>query len=305
MKKLFRVIAVIAVLFATAFSALACAGEYNELKSMDENLGNHQYLDVAEGMSAYDLVMEAYENWCNDTDYVREEYFSFGADGGLLGSVATRNTHLIRKIKGDEIYSQEIIYGTGLDDGSCAKKYYFDGTNAYYTNNTNTKDLTMNEQTKELSTASWGEFAPFTGDVAEENRVLTEHMTTYDLSKRDYLAEEHDDKVYTSDGVYYCTITIDCSEEAMKTTHRAALDEFLANTGAKEAGFTCENTTIDFAIKEIDGQMKFLIWKRNEVYSGKHSMVSTVTVSCQQTCIAYFSYGNAEITAQDLAGLNK
>lgn len=303
MKRKFLVAVVVAVMSLSLIFAVACAGEFNELEVLDKNLGNHENLDVVEGMSAYDLVMEAYENWCNDTNYVREEYFSFAANDGAL---ATRDTHMIRKIKGDEIYSQEIIYGTGQDKGSCAKKYYFDGTNAYYTNNTNKKDLTMDETTKELSTASWGEFAPFAGDIAEENRVLTEHMTTYDLSKREYLAQEHDDKVYTADGVYYCTLTIDCAAETMKTTHRAALDEFLANTGAEENGFTCNNTTIDFAIRNVDGKNKIVIWKRNEVYSGNYMLGPLpIKVSCQQTCLAYFTYGNAEITSNDLAGLNK
>ena len=133
---------------------------------------------------------------------------------------------------------------------------------------------------------------------------MTEHMTTYDLSSREYLADEHDDTVYVDEGVYYCTLTIDCSEETMKTVHRAALDEFLANTGAKEEGFTCQNTTIDFAIEKIDGKMKLVIWKRNEAYSGKHASIS-VTVNCKQTCLTYFTYDNAEITSDDLAGLDK
>lgn len=301
MKRKLLLAAVVAVISLSMLFAVACGGKFNELEVADKNLGNYENLDVVEGMSAYDLVMEAYRNWCNDDNYVREEYFSFAANNGVI---ASRDTHMIRKVKGEEIYSQEIIYGTGFDSGSCAKKYYFDGVNAYFTNNTDKKDLTMDKKTKQLSTASWGEFAPFTGDVAEENRVLTEHMTTYDLSSRDYLAGSHDDTVYTKDGVYYCTITIDCSEEAMKTMHREALDEFLANTGAKEEGFTCENTTIDFAIRETDGKMKFLIWRRNEVYSGKHAGIA-IPVNCKQTCLAYFTYGNAEITSQDLAELEK
>lgn len=303
MKKKILSVAVLAVLCFSLALAAACGGEYNQLTAKDENLGNYEGLEVAEGISAYDLVMEAYENWCNDENYVRDEYFSFAANDGVL---ATRDTHLIRKIADGKIYSQEIIYGTGQDKGSCAKKYYFDGKNAYYTNNTNVKDLNMDEETKDLSTASWGTFAPFTGDVAEENRVLTEHMTTYDLSEREYLSAEHDDRVYVNDGIYYCTLTIDCREETMKTTHRAALDEFLANTGAVEDGFTCENTTIDFAIANIDGKYKILIWKRNEDYSGNYMLGPLpIKVSCQQTCLAYFTYGNAKITADDLAGQNK
>lgn len=301
MRKKILVIAVLAVMCLTLIFAVACKKDITELKARDENLGNYEGLEVAEGMSAYELVMEAYNNWIVDKNYVREEYFAFAANDGMI---ATRDTHMIRKVAGDEIYSQEIIYGTGLDGGSCAKKYYFDGTSAYFTNNTNKKDLAMDETTKALSTKSWGEFAPFTGDVKEENRVLTAHMTTYDLSDKNYLAAEHDDRVYLSEGVYYCTLTIDCSEEMMKTVHRAAFEEFLANTGAREEGFSCNNTTIDFAIAEIDGKMKLLIWKRNETYSGKHSAVP-ITVSCKQTCLAYFTYGGATITADDLAGLNK
>ena len=304
MRKRILIFAVLAVMIFSLLFAVACSGKYTELKPKDENLGNYEGLDVAQGMSAYDLVMEAYGNWINDTNYVREEYFSFAAEGDLLGTVATRNTHLIRKIKGNEIYSQEIIYGTGFDSGSCSKKYYYDGSEAYFTNNTNKKDIVIDSETGALSTLNWGEFAKFEGDVAEENRVLTEHMTTYDISKRENLAAEHDDRVYVADDVYYCTITIDCREEVMKTTHRAALEEFLANTGAKEEGFTCQNTTIDFAIAEIDGKMKMLIWKRNEVYSGNHASFPMV-VNCKQTCLAYFTYGTAEISADDLAGLNK
>lgn len=301
MKKKLLAAAVVAVMGLSLIFAVACSGEFNELEVLDKNLGNYENLQAVEGMSAYDLVMEAYENWCNDTNYVRDEYFSFAANDGVI---ASRNTHLIRKVTGDKIYSQEIIYGTGFDSGSCTKKYYFDGTNAYFTNVEGKKHITYDKANNLLSTTDWGTFAPFTGDVAEENRVLTEHMTTYDLSSRDYLAESHDDKVYQAGGVYYCTITIDCSEESMKTTHRAALDEFLANTGAKEEGFTCENTTIDFAIREINGVKKIVIWRRNEVYNGKHASFA-IPVDCKQTCLAYFTYGKAEITADDLAGLNK
>ncbi len=299
MRKRLSVVIILAVCVLSLVFATGCSNKFTQLKAKDENLGNYEGLEVAEGMSAYDLVMEAYKNWCNDENYVRDEYFSFAANDG---AVATRNTHLIRKIKGDEIYSQEIIFGTRFDKGSCTKKYYFDGENAYFTNVAGKKHISYDKANNVLSTTDWGKFAPFTGDVQEENRVLTEHMTTYDISSRDYLSKDHDDTVYVADGIYYCTITIDCREEIMKTVHRAALDEFLANTGAKEEGFSCEDTTIDFAIAEIDGVMKMLIWKRNEKYSGNHASFF-ISVGCEQTCLAYFSYGNAEITSQDIAGI--
>ncbi len=299
-KLIFCALAVV-MIFAMLFSLAACdKKELTKLEPKDEYLGNHHDLDVAEGMSAYDLVMEAYENWINDTNYVRDEYFAFAADGDWLGIVATRDTHLIRKVVGDKIYSQEIIYGTGADSGTCAKRYYFDGAKAYSSNNTNKKDISKDGD--EVKTAHWNDFSEFTGDIAEENRVLTEHLTTYDISKKEYLSDKHDDKVYEKDGVYYCTITINCSNEMMQTVHKAAFEEFLDMTGAKAEGFSIEDTTIDFAIAEIDGKMKFLIWKRNEKYSGQHNMFP-ITVSCEQTCLSYYTYGDAEITSDDLLNL--
>lgn len=281
--------------------AVACDKEFTELTAKDENLGNYEGLDVAEGMSAYDLVMEAYNNWITDTNYVREEYFAFAANDG---AVATRDSYLVRKVVGDKLYSQEIIYGTGFDKGTCAKKYYYDGSKAFASNNTNKKDITFDKETSQVSTAAWGEFSPFTGDIKEENRVMKEHLTTYDISSKDNLSDAHDDKVYVKDGVYYCTITIDCSEEMMRTIHRAALEEFMDMTGAREKGFKIDNTTIDFAIGKVDGKMKFLIWRRNEKYSGINASIP-FEVPCRQTCISYYTYGSAEITADDLAGLNK
>ena len=66
-------------------------------------------------------------------------------------------------------------------------------------------------------TSDWGEYREYEGDIAEQNRVLTEHLTTYDFSKRDYLSDKHNDTVYKVGDVYYCTMTLDCSEEMMNT----------------------------------------------------------------------------------------
>ena len=145
-------------------------------------------------------------------------------------------------------------------------------------------------------TTDWGEYREYAGDVAEQNRVLTEHLTTYDFSKRDHLSDKHNDTVYKVGDVYYCTMTLDCSEEMMNTVHKAARDEFIANTGAEEEGFSIEDTTIDFAIAEIDGEYKFVAWARNEDYAGKHSLIGEV--SCTQTCYSTYSYEGYEITEQ-------
>ena len=104
MKNKFIVLAVLAIMCFSLVFAVACGDNYTQLKAKDENLGNYEGLEVAEGLSAYDLVMEAYQNWCNDENYVRDEYFSFSA-----GVFAFRNTHLVMKVKGEGIYSPAII----------------------------------------------------------------------------------------------------------------------------------------------------------------------------------------------------
>lgn len=298
MKRIFILIVIAVMIAVCCVSLIACNKSDGVLTASDANLGNYDEANVVEGMSAYDLIMEAYKNWIADENYVREEYFKFSANKGVI---ATRDSYLVRKVVGDKIYSQEIIYGQGLDSGSCAKRYYFDGQNAYYLNNTDKGDL-IKDEAGNLSTKEWGTFTAFEGDVEKENYSMTQHLTTYDFSTRDNLSANHNDKVYLVDGVYYCTMTLDCSIEAMTTVHKAAFEEFLDMTGAKEEGFTIEDTTIDFAIAEIDGKMKFLIWKRNEKYSGKHATVP-IPVSCEQTCLSYYSYGEAVITNEDLLNL--
>lgn len=299
MKKLIAVFAVMATLLISIVAFAGCV-EPTDLLIDDPNFAKYEENTVVEG-SAYELFLEAYDNWTKDTNYVRDERFTFQANNGL---VATRDTHLIRKIVDDKIYSQEIIYGTKLDTGTCAKKYYFDGTNAYYSNNTKKTDIKFNKDTNVLTTKKWDEFEPFEGDIDNENMLMKERITTYDFSKREYLSPKHNDKVYKVDDTYYFSITFDCTPEMMKTVHRIALDDFLSQTGAKEEGFKIKDdaVTLDFAVKEIDGLKKIVLWRRVEIYSGKHAKVS-VEVSCMQTCISKYTYGEAKITSEDLQNL--
>ena len=282
-KRIFSFAIVIAVLCAFAIGVAAC-GDTPTIKVNDKFLGTSNSQYAVDGMSAYDLIMEAYANWCDDDGYVRREQFVFTAEilGGVV--VATRNTDLLRKVEGQRIYSQEVILGTGQDTGTKAIRYYFDGVNAWDSENTDKSDISINNTSGLPVTADWGEYREYEGDVAEQNRVLTEHLTTYDFSKRDYLSDKHNDTVYEVGDVYYCTMTLDCSEEMMNTVHKAARDEFIANTGA-----------IDFAIAEIDGEYKFVAWARNEDYAGKHVIGE---VSCTQTCYSTYSYEGFEITEE-------
>lgn len=288
---------IIAVLLIVSqvFLIVGCANtEKVLLECNDKNFAKYTGKAV-NGMSAFDLIMEAYENVCEDRDHTREEYFYFKS------IPATRNTHLISKIVDDKVYNQEIIYGTGFDHGTCATRFYYDGENASYINNTNKRDISYKKSTKEFKVKKWGEFAPFTGDVEAKLRDYRNKITTYDIYSRDILSPTHSDKVYENDGVYYCQIKIDCSTEKMDTVQLAALNEFLELLSANREGFTVQDTTIDFAISKIDGKYKFLIWKRTEIFSGKHS--TGISVSCRQEILSYYYYGNTVITSDDLLNL--
>ncbi|MDE6275621.1 MAG: hypothetical protein K2M75_03680 [Clostridia bacterium] len=293
-KKIICIALLILLLTCVALSAVGCNGG-TDLQSRDKNLGNYVGKKAENGMSAFDLVMEAYSNFLQEPNFTRDEYFSFSS------SVATRNTHLTRKIVDGKVYSQEVIYGTGFDKGTCAKRFYYDGATAMYLHNSKKSDIRYNSSSNTYTVKYWGDFIPFKGDLQKELYELRDKITTYDIYSRDILSPKHDDGVYLTDGVYYCTIKIDCRAEKMKTVQRAALDEFLDMLSAKEKGFEIDDTTLDFAIQKIDGKYKFVIWRRHEKYSGKHS--SGIRVSCEQTCISYYTYGDAVITSDDLLNL--
>ena len=288
MKKFAILTSVLLIFVLSVFGAASCSrGSGNLFDVKDKNFGAYDESTVVEGMSAYDLVMEAYDNFVEDTNFVREEHFTFAAGKG--GSLASRNTTLLRKMEGDKIYSQEVIYGTGLDKGTCATRYYFDGSQAYEINNTAKKNVSFDSKNGIFEVADWGEFAKYNGDIEEQNWLMKEKITTYDISSRDYMSKtKHTDKVYKVGNTYYCFLAIDCSYEMMTSVQREAMDEFLDTLSAEDEGFTMEDTTIDFAIEEIDGKMKFKIWRRNEKYTGKHS--TGIKVSCEQTCLSYYRY---------------
>lgn len=295
-KKIICTSLTILLLTCVLLSAASCNGK-TDLQASDANLGNYDGKNAEKGMSAFDIVMETYTNFKQEQNYTRDEYFTFSAS--IFGT--SRNTHLIRKIVGEKVYNQEVIYGTGLDSGTCAKRFYYDGETAKYLHNSKKSDIKYDSKSNNYTVKKWGDFIPFEGDTQKEVTELREKITTYDIYDRSVLSPTHDDGVYLTDGIYYCTLKIDCSEEKMKGVQRAAFDEFLDLLSAKEEGFDIDDTTLDFAIAKIDGKYKFLIWRRNEKYSGKHS--TGVTVNCEQTCISYYTYGGAVITSEDLLNL--
>ena len=78
-KRIFSFAIVVALLCAFAIGVAACGGSPT-IKVNDEFLGTSDSQYAVDGMSAYDLIMEAYANWCDDDGYVRREQFVFTAE---------------------------------------------------------------------------------------------------------------------------------------------------------------------------------------------------------------------------------
>lgn len=312
MKKFIIAVLLVLAISASVFAFAGCQ-ERRDITQLilidDENFAQYDSSTVDSDSGAHDLILQAYENWIASTNYQRDERFSFKAFNGKI-DFATRETKLTRKIVGDKIYSQEIIVGTGEDTGSCAKKYYFDGTDAYESN-FNAEDkgfskrtsVTYNRETDEFTAEKWEDFVAFEGDVEQENYLYKDQLTTYNFFKKENLSDKHDDKIYKVGDTYYCSMTLNCTPEMMRTEFRVALDDFLNQTGAEEEGFKIKDDMVvfDFAIKEIDGAMVFVAWRRTEIYSGKYG--GFLTINCEQVCESVYTYGNAEITAEDLQNL--
>lgn len=311
MKKLCVSILLVFTLIVGAFAFAGC--QERDITQLilieDENFAKYDSTTVAQDSGAHDLIVEAYNNWIASTNYTRQERFSFKAFNGAL-DFATRETKLTRKIVDDKIYSQEIIVGTGEDKGSCAKKYYFDGANAFESNyNSDDKGFSRrtsvkyNRETDEFTTEKWEDFVAFEGDVEQENYLYKDQLTTYNFFKKENLSPKHDDKIYKVGDTYYCSMSLNCTPEMMQTEFRVALDDFLNQTGADEEGFAIKDDVVvfDFAIKEIDGAMQFVAWRRTEIYSGKYKGV--LTINCEQVCESVYTYGDAEITAEELQNI--
>ena len=311
MKKVLIVTLLVLVITTSIFALAGChKRDITELILIeDENFAVYDEANVAQESGAHDLIVEAYNDWIASKNYTRQERFSFKAFNGAI-DFATRETELTRKIVDDKIYSQEIIVGTGEDDGSCAKKYYFDGENAFESNfNIDDSDFNKrnsvkyNKESGTFTTQKWEDFVAFEGDVEQENYLYKDQLTTYNFFKKENLSSKHDDKIYKVGDTYYCSMTLNCTPEMMRTEFRVALDDFLNQTGADEEGFTIKDDVVvfDFAIKEVNGVKIFVAWRRTEIYSGKYK--GFLTINCEQVCESVYTYGNAEITAEDLQNL--
>ncbi len=271
-------IAVLALSFG-ACKPNSMSGFYTKMEYKEKN-------KVAD-KSAYDLMLEATENWINDTAYMRTEYYHFQCN------LASRKTKFVTKRNGNEFSYIEYRYGTGVDSKTRSVDRIYENGSIYKNSKIGSKESGISVfdskgkfdfETKSIGTLETTDFAT----VENKLKYLKSHMTSYDYSKRDYLSKDHDDSVYLVDGTYYFTVKMNITKEAMDSYNASARDEFIKSLGASEGSLEMTKMELDFAVKEINGKMKIMYWYRAEDYTAKNGGI--IPVPCTQVCLTQFDY---------------
>ena len=282
MKKKSFFVMVIALSLCLLFCA--CKGIDNEIEikfpqSFDQN--------DATDLDAIKLYNEALKNFTEQDNYMRTQYYSFDSD------MFDMQIKTIRKINGDKIYNEEVVIGKGVMALNEGKKVYFDGDNAYslYFND---DTVVPGEGEDIFAVSQWSDLGTYDaeryGDATETKLSYKESLLAYNVSGKEALAEGCNPTVYKVDGVYYFTLEIDCSEEAMKTT-QAAVAQNIAEKIIKVAVIVDEQEGARFALIETQEQ-----------FDGKISIFTAK--DCKQTYSMTFDYGDAAaITQDDIKGV--
>ena len=320
-KRLLGVIA-LTILVVMSMTLLASCGG-TDVNSVKSELGKEYFgesftpvdysgMEKQNRLNAFDVLMEAYNNWIVDTGYRREQYFTFEAEAPAKH--ITNFCQDVYKIDGDRLYRRMVVVQDSKpfqDNRNDVTRFYYDGKNAKrgYVNDKAVVPGNPEDMFKALSEPAMEDYTG-KGEESVEARLKTykTHLTTYIWNDEKNWSKKGSKKVYKAeDGTLRFTMTIDCSKKAMDTVHMAARDEFLASTGAQEGTLEMrEDTTIDFVVKEVPAEgnkttYKFVAWRRTEQYQGK--AMGFVAIPAKQTCIEVFSYDEADytITAEDIA----
>ena len=280
MKKKSFFVMVIALSLCLLFCA--CKGIDNEIEikfpqSFDQN--------DATDLDAIKLYNEALKNFTEQDNYMRTQYYSFDSD------MFDMQIKTIRKINGDKIYNEEVVIGKGVMALNEGKKVYFDGDNAYslYFNN---DTVVPGEGEDIFAVSQWSDLGTYD---AERYGDATETKLSY----KESLLAYNDPTVYKVDGVYYFTLEIDCSEEAMKTTQAAVAQNIAEKTGGSADDLKMISNTIIKVAVIVDEQegAKFALIETQEQFDGKISIFTAK--DCKQTYSMTFDYGDAAAITQD------
>lgn len=261
------------------------------------------------GLDAFDMLTEAYANWIEDKGYRREQFFSFYANDGKM---AENFAHDVYKIDGNKIYREMVTIQNSTLAGNkrqitraYAERYGEDVTTLKKIVKDDKKMIPGEGEGKDIfKIVSRPQMENVKGTDSEEEvtKEVTvtylSHLTTYIWNEKENLIDDGF-KVYVDDeGNYRFAITINCSKEMMNGVHVAARDEFADSTGAsKDSLELTQNTVIDFVVKEVGGKLKFLGWRRTEIYSGK--AYGLAKVNAKQCCVERFTYEEADYKISD------
>ena len=311
MKKKVGFVAIALALVVSVFFSVAACKKNSSATIGIENPFTENYVDMdysaangytpVEGLDAFDVLMEAYNHWINDTHYQRTEAFDFST------TVANQGSMSVYKRNGSEYFKQNVKITTGFQTDNIGERIYFDGNKAWsiYFND---KERAPGDEGAMFAVTDWGEYTEWTPgdryeDIDDLYYNLNEDITAYAWQDRANYTDDCDYTVYEKDGKYYFTLTINCSKEMMDGAHAAARDEILKGTGGDEGTLDMKkNTNCDYIVTPLEGGgYRFEAWRRAEEYSGSRSIIK---VTCKQTTICVFSYDAEDYTITDAEKLN-
>lgn len=265
--------------------------------------------DKADGLSAYDVFMSAYNNYVNDRSYSFTEYFDFNAKA-IGVEVATQQRKIIKKVDGDKVYENRVVVGTGEGKENKASKFYYDGAKAYEIN-IDDKNIVPNKGEGEeiFNVTDYGSYSPYKGSASELETAIKEYrekICYYDFTKREYLSDNHDDSVYTKDKVYYLTVSFDSSNEAMNSFNSASRDAFISSLGIadkdKDSLKLTEDSIYKMVIIKESGEYRIIGMQLIETYEGK-AKGFTAKAQNKDTFIFDYTDKGYKINSVDIAGL--
>lgn len=309
-KRILIVMIVIALCVVLSVSLLSCAK--NRLKisyDIDFDTAFNSY-NKADGLSAYDVFIAAYNNYVNDRSYSFVEYFDFNAKIASGIEVATQQRKIVKKVDGNKIYENRVVVGTGAGEENKANKFYYDGTNAFEIN-INDKKIVPNKGKGEeiFKVIDYANYSPFKGSASELETTIKEYrekICYYDFTKREYLSDNHDDNVYTKDNVYYLTISFDSTKEAMNSFNSASRDAFISSLGVADKDRDTLKLTEDSIYKMViikeSGDYRIIGMQLIETYEGK-AKGFTAKAQNKDTFIFDYTEKGYKINSDDIAGL--
>jgi hypothetical protein len=254
--------------------------------------------EVQSGMSAYDLFVEALENYEAAENFVYMRSFEFDA-----GAIGTQQSMEVTKFSGDEAFYEVTKQGTSLGKVNYGNRFYSDGTTMH---EIPSADRDSETKFPSLGNADWSglEYGDYEGDMTlSEKYVDLKKFSDYVIT-RDTLSDSHDDKVYEYNDKYYICITIDCMGIEEGTTQLAVEDAIMDGLGDKAVAGSFEwegDTKIYMEITMVEDEPYITAKNMREFYKAVQAILP---VSCQQVTSGTYSYNPEDCVITDLEKMN-